>query len=590
MKPVLITTPIEDTWPKNKSTPVIFLGEWCKLYSRESRLRGVNYKVLKYHWDDRCKLHDDYNYLNDFYEEILLELSEKLNNIHGTRYSVRYWRIVVGPWLGYFIHIIFDRWYMLKVAIETNKNLNCKVISRDIESLIPNNMNHFSQKFSKDDWNEGIYTKLLETCWSEEVSIEYVEKDCKHKTNMRINKKWIYKVKKALKKGIVSFFNKVGSNDNKYFFIQSYLPLICEIKLQLNLGQLPKFQVSPKLSSSSVSLEGRKWSLSEKDDDDLFKTVARKLIPINIPVSYLEGYKENVIKIKHCESWPKNPKVIFTGGAYINDDFFKLWAADKIEKGVKLIIPQHGGNFGMTPFSFYEKHQISISDMWLSWGWTDKKNNKIVSVGNLKNRNKFPKYDPNGKVLLIGAGIPRYSTHIFSMILSSQWLFYYKDQLSFLDRLPEKIYNKTILRVKDDYGWEYLSRIKNAHPQLKIDSWNKTIYQLVSKSRVFVSTINSTTYLESLSWNMPTIIFWDSKYSELTESAKLYINILEDVGIFHYTPEGAANQLITVWEDVYSWWESDDVQQARITFCHKYSKEIKNKQKCLEKVFSEEAG
>ena len=39
------------------------------------------------------------------------------NEIHNVDHSLRYWRILIGPWLGYFIHILFDRWIMLKRAI-----------------------------------------------------------------------------------------------------------------------------------------------------------------------------------------------------------------------------------------------------------------------------------------------------------------------------------------------------------------------------------------------------------------------------------------------------------------------------------------
>ena len=56
----------------------------------------------------------------------------------------------------------------------------------------------------------------------------------------------------------------------------------------------------------------------------------------------------------------------------------------KTEEGAKLIIGQHGGNFGMTPMAIHESHQIKISDKWLSWGWDDPKNKKIIPIGNFK--------------------------------------------------------------------------------------------------------------------------------------------------------------------------------------------------------------
>ena len=61
---VLVTTALEDSWPKDPETPVLFLGEWCRLYSRKERWQKMNSEVLSYHWDDRTKLYNDYIYIN----------------------------------------------------------------------------------------------------------------------------------------------------------------------------------------------------------------------------------------------------------------------------------------------------------------------------------------------------------------------------------------------------------------------------------------------------------------------------------------------------------------------------------------------
>ena len=52
----LITTAKENTWPKDKKKPVLFLGEWCKLYTRKNLWQGMDAKTVAYHWQDREKL------------------------------------------------------------------------------------------------------------------------------------------------------------------------------------------------------------------------------------------------------------------------------------------------------------------------------------------------------------------------------------------------------------------------------------------------------------------------------------------------------------------------------------------------------
>jgi predicted dehydrogenase len=73
--------------------------------------------VLQYHWNDRAKLCNDYRYLQDLYERLLLDLASQLNKIHGANHGVRYWRILIGPWLGYFTQILFDRWTSIQQAV-----------------------------------------------------------------------------------------------------------------------------------------------------------------------------------------------------------------------------------------------------------------------------------------------------------------------------------------------------------------------------------------------------------------------------------------------------------------------------------------
>ena len=72
---LLITTADQRFWKTDE--PVLFLGEWCKLFSQKAVWEKLDYEVLPYHWDDRGKLYNDYLYLdrapgiNDVNQELL---------------------------------------------------------------------------------------------------------------------------------------------------------------------------------------------------------------------------------------------------------------------------------------------------------------------------------------------------------------------------------------------------------------------------------------------------------------------------------------------------------------------------------------
>ena len=577
VKRFLVTTALEETWPKDPEIPVLFLGEWCRIYSRKERWSRMNAEVLPYHWDDRDKLYQDYQYLQKLYEKLLADLSYKLNQIHNVEHTQRYWRILIGPWLGYFIQMLFDRWFMLKKAIETKEGSVCRVINRDPITVAPNDMKHFNQMYIEDDWNEVIYGQLLELCWGDKINIELVQSQSSGKKNANNSKQIRNRtLKRYVETGII-LFNKLFPKNDGYFFISSYLPLKEDFKLQIRLGQFPKLWRQQSVPTTNPDIRQRQWLLGGSElQDGSFELIMRKLIPQHIPTAYLEGYNKLLAKAKLL-NWPKRPKVIFTSNAYSSDDLFKVWAADKREFGTPLVIGQHGGHFGMTPFAFHEEHQIKIADKWLSWGWSDKTKPQITPVGNIKIVNRKGRYNHKGGLLMVEMAMPRYSYHLYAVPVSRQYIGYLDDQFTFVEALPELIYNELMVRLnRSDYGWEQKARWNEKHPNIKLDTGARNIKQLISKSRIYISTYNATTFLESFALNVPTVMFWNPKHWELHKSAKPYFEQLKEVGVFHETPESAAKHITKIWDNVDDWWTSKSVATALNYFCENYNKTNKN--------------
>ena len=572
----LITTADERTWPKGEGESVLFLGEWCKRYSRKKKWEKLNSIVAPYHWDDRKMLFKDYQYLLELHENLLIDLSRKLNQIHSVEYSLGYWRILIGPWLGYFVQMLFDRWSMLNQSIEKLECTNCRVIERDQLSVVPNDMNDFNNMFDGDDWNEAIYGQLLDSLWSKAIRIEKIKTQQEIKNNQPFIKQgWKTLLKSKLKKWIFRL-SKLFPNEARYFFIATYLPRKIDLLLQLRLRQFPRIWWSNQVPVTKPDMMKRNWQLCNNIvNESSFEVIARQFVPLHIPTVYLEGY-DQLMKTVDFLPWPKNPKVIFTSNAYLDDDIFKAWAAEKVEKNTQLIIGQHGGHFGMSPFSFTEDHQIKIATKWLSWGWSDSSRPKVAPIGNLKCiGRKQVKYNPNGQALMVSMTIPRYSYHLYAMPESKQWLDYVADQQVFLRSLPQTLREQVLLRLySKDYGWDQFDRWNEQMPEVCLDLGRQNYYKLIEQSRLFIATYNATTYLESLNWNIPTIIFWNPMHWELKEEVRPYFELLELAGIFHRTPESAAQHMLEVWDNVSDWWESREVQSARAQFCHQFSRAL----------------
>ena len=581
---ILVTTGDERTWLKHKTKPLLFLGDWCIKLASKKEMENLDYQIVPYHWDDRKKLYIDYKYLDNIYENILVTLSKKLNTLHDVNYELDYWRILLGPWLSYFIQILFDRWSMLNFAINEYEISGFSSIKKTNSEIPANDFLQAEKNYINDEWNEMIYGQLIQFIEDNKINVENIL------VNDDKNQSTITKENKSSFKSnfLVSLIKKITGwfpNDHEHFFISTYLFLLTDLRLQLRLKQIPRIWEKLSIPNFDFNIEMRNWSLNLSENSNIFEKIVNNMIPLHIPRVYLEGYGE-LMKCIDDLPWPKHPKSIFTSNNHVSDDIFKAWAAKKKQEGVPLFIGQHGGHFGMTPFSFHEKHEITIADKWLSWGWSDAKRKQVKPVGNLIGMNHKLKHNPKGKALMVEMNLPRYSYQLYAAPIAGQVLSYLDDQCAFIDALPEKLKKELILRLfHNDYDrglHEYWSF--NA-PNVTIDSGVNPISSLIKNSRLYISTYNATSYLESLAWNIPTIIFWNSDHWELNNETKPFFNKLKKVGIFHSSPESAAKQMISIWDNIPAWWSDQDLQKTRQEFCRKYSHLPDNPINELETIF-----
>jgi putative transferase (TIGR04331 family) len=442
-------------------------------------------------------------------------------------------------------------------------------------------MKQFQQLVVTDDWNESIYTQLIVSYWRHLVEIEWIAKE-NEKSKYKINSS---SPKTYIKNKILPSLNNILTREADIFFIETYLPLKAQLKLQIQLGQMPTLWKSKDTPVVNPLQEYRNWHL-EKKGLKTFERVLMEMVPTNIPTAYLEGYKKlnNVINKLY---WPKYPKSIFTSNSFHSDDIFKGWAADKTNTNTPLIIGQHGGFYGMNLFSAFEEHEIKIAEKYISWGWDDKEKKQIKPIGNIRCFESHANYDPNGGALMVGLTLPRYSYHMQAMPIAGQFLKYFDDQKKFLFSLPDEIQRQVTFRLsRADYGWNQAERWKESMPQIELDSGQENIKLKIKKSRLYITTYNATTFLESMTWNIPTIIFWNKKYWELNDQAKIYFGLLEEAGIFHSTPESAAKKMIDIWDDVDNWWNSSEIQKAKEIFINQYSKIPKDPLKSMKMVLT----
>ena len=564
----LVTTALEETWPDDNQ-PTLFLGEWCRLYSRKHRWKEIDSEIVPFHWDDREKLFEDYKYLLDLFERLLVQLSSELNKIHGVDYTVRYWRILIGPWLMMFLPALYDRWISVNTAISLFPITGTKVVDVGDFNLIPQSMEDFSDYVKSDIWNHGVYSLILRHL--KFIGITPI-KPTKEMTNrlMPISSSSSKGVSRHIKK-IITMISLFFSSNCSYFIITPYLSLRDMFKLQLKLNQFPVFYQFEGCRDIGINLDFRKWDISNFTCRNEFENFALKVIPMQLPAVYLEAYNKLTEEIKKSRL-PKKPKLVWTSNSFFLDDRFKLWAAEKVDGGVPFVIGQHGGNYGQGKFNFSEYHERKISDHYLSWGWGSAEPD-IIPIGYLKSpvKRKIQNLSPK-PLLFIISGTSRYSVGIISMPISSQWIKNMDDQKKFYRNLPSRISkNVTVRLYPHDNNWSQYNRWKDAFPESNVDDGKSSYNMLLERSSIVVSGWNSTAYIESIASDIPTIIFWTPEYFELREDAVEDFDKLKKVGIFHDSPVSASAHIIKIWDEIDTWWNQENVVSAKTNFIKKYA-------------------
>ena len=75
-----------------------------------------------------------------------------------------------------------------------------------------------------------------------------------------------------------------------------------------------------------------------------------------------------------------------------------MYTANKILSGTKLVMAQHGGNYGQHKVHWSTIHEHKISHRFLSWGFRSENKNKPLGI--IKKNLKKIKYNKNNKLII----------------------------------------------------------------------------------------------------------------------------------------------------------------------------------------------
>jgi len=490
---------------------------------------------------------------NVVFQQVLDQVALNLNEIHSVDYSTRYWNIFVGPWLQQFVDMVMFRICNIESDID--------IPAATAEYDPANSLRHFHELSKLESFVERLHHDTL-------LHLE--------------NNKDSSATERTAQKNVAVV--AVDKNLGRSFVTATYLPRKTEAVLQLRLGRIPQRIKHSDLPPTERISKFRDL-LSNVNGSELLKARAIiALLPKYMPRSYVEQYGELKQTRKPWRS-KQYPKVIFTANRHLYDDIFNYWTANAVEMGSQIVLAQHGGQFGISEFpSFSERHELEISNRYLTWGWKSSDRCYPGFALTVNNARKI-KSQNIGALLVVTDELWKYPRSIFTDL---------SDNSGYLEHL-----GNTISFLHPDIQSEVLLRIHHAEAQsgapqrqwwidkfanIAHDNGGLSYTQKLAESRLVLIAHNGTSIPESIVLHAPTIITWSDSYMKVRQSAAPVFDALEQVGIFHRTPESAASFINSIWDDVDGWWNSQPTLDARKQFTDQYARTVSDPVRFLAKA------
>jgi putative transferase (TIGR04331 family) len=501
---------------------------------------------------------------NDAYAPLLSKLKVLLNKYHGIHWTNEQYNALLGNWLGRYLHVTYSHWLSVldgENVIKKNTVLNkrpAKDITEFTSWVIYDSSYHLLIRYQ--------ILSLINSSFVNDLTTDRDEVVITNNLTLNHHIKRIY----------FKIINSPPSSSPKVLVCEPYIRYLGTIDHLLLFWKLRRicrfdnllrpFQIKIKIDTA--------WRYSNVDainKTSSFLDVASRLLQIHLPLIFLEGFsalKHHVAKLPL-----RTTKACYSGIALDSNMQFKMFVA-KNYNDLTILSQQNGGNYGVDSYNTDEEYEKSVADIFYTWGWSDGRdsNTRYLPIREFPITNSLNNKD----VLLVLANYPKHIYQIQFMPSAGNTQNMIDQTIEFVSRV-HSFCNLTIRPYHYDYGQDFIGQIKRQAPgTYQIDKRKTTVYKQLSKYNLIVCNSVSTTWLETMSSNKPTVCFIDEEVISFRKQARPYIHELKQVGILHNNPASAAAHVKKICPNINSWWMQFDVQKARKKFIKEYVRTSKN--------------
>jgi putative transferase (TIGR04331 family) len=551
-----------------------FIAEPFVAQSIPKRYTNDTIQVANYGRNSKDDLASSSALIFEKYEKYISILTTRLNNIHHTNHSIKYWKKALSlPFVRYItmVHDCFQCW-------ESNFNSRTHTANALSEKSfsIPNDFEEQREFLQATDLGqEQLFSIYLTTFRRENInSIKHLPKNVYSLPPVK-------NIAKYLWKRLIHKISPTNSKSQAGILVNENVRMglmgvrfaarfIKQLKLQ-SKGQIEVIQW-PRIKYSKTFDRYQRNILAKYDDSfDRFDTFFFQTIYYLFPRFFVEEYSAVTKTFSASFSTLPNIKYVVSESWIFSTPAAFAIAELSRNFNVKHISCEH--NVLSHPFiGHYIEYLAPLCDKYCTIGWRSDAYTNLLPGASLlpfydyeKRSNETP--DKKLGILYIAGAVqvkmPLYwSQYGLSAENASKHLNFVH---TFFSHLPDDLFKVLYYRSYPNNSAQLKLFDKERHLQdfsIKMIDTDEISQNQMLRSQLIIVDYISTAHLEAISFDIPTIFFLNRDSYHLRDEYASYFNDLIEVGVCQTDPIAAANFVTSIYDDPLVWWRSAEVSQA----------------------------
>ena len=551
---------------------IVFISKAAVAESARLRLKGVNCGVIPDIWDNHKKLKECSLYLEKLYPNLTKKIGFALNKVHNVDYPSSFWEIPMASWLLFFLPPLFDRYSRLKFAVELYGRKNLILLACRYKLGPYSGYPGFMEKLCVTE--QSVSAFYGDVARQMDITVKEFSSD---KASIRIGtlsekrlnvlfKSFLLKVYTKLKKELWNLIVLKPFEGRNILMDQH---IFSEWERFLFAKELKAAFLPTKMKNHVKSENVDRLNLLSIEPDDEFEAVVIKLLPKFAPKYLLEEFK-SYFQIAERYS---NFKLYFFVNSWVSNTVFNYAVSLAKLKGAKAVSCQHGGGYGQHENNYVESIERHFNDFFVSWGWKDSfyPGAQILPLPQPNLSRLLNKHSQKHEIAIwVSTSVPK---HVYRFCLypmmPDMLPLYFSCKRRFAVSLDSDVRNFMVYRPYHyDYGWFEEEKDLLKKYNIRIE-YSGALPALLQKAKLFICDHLSTSFMEAIVANTPSILFCDYELCRQREDAKPAFDLLRKAEILFHDPIDAANKVNSIWDDVQGWWMEPKRQEARTKFMEK---------------------